>query len=154
MTNHTDKHLHHKAFWTPHRQTFNAKSRTGRCAENLVIFYLKKRGWKIIARNYETLRGEIDIIAGKPNADLMGYPTIIFVEVKSRSHDQGLAPELNVTVAKQRKFTATMRQWIGSHARLKAVYRCDIAALIVPPKKPPRIRYFPNAFYIRESFGW
>ena len=154
MNRQTDKHLHHKQFWTPHYQIITASRRVGRSAENLVIFYLKNRGWRILARNYETSRGEVDIIAYKMHADLKGYPTVVFVEVKSRSNAQGLSPELNVTAAKQRKLSATIRQWIGAHARLRAVYRCDIAALIVPRKKIPRIRYFPNAYCMREPVGW
>ena len=148
-----DKHLHHSS-WTPHHTTFTANGRTGRCAENLTVYYLRNRGFTILARNYETSRGEIDIIAGKMDADIRGYPTVVFVEVKSRSHTKGLAPETNVTVSKQRKITATMRQWMGKHARLRAVYRCDIAAIIVPKKSMPRIRYYPNAFHMKEAFGW
>ncbi|MDR0953663.1 MAG: YraN family protein [Elusimicrobiota bacterium] len=46
--------------------------------ENLAATYLKEKGYKIIARNYLTKLGEIDIIALKNK-------TLVFVEVKTRS---------------------------------------------------------------------
>ena len=129
-------------------------ARVGRISENLTIWYLINRGWQIWGRNYQTHKGEVDIIAVKENADLKGYPTVAFIEVKSRSSRAALPPELNVTSAKRKKIVAVMHQWIGEHARLKAVYRCDIASVIVEPRRSPEISYFPNAFCGHEMFGW
>ena len=53
--------------YTPTAQTLTAK--LGRCAENLVIWYLKQRNWHIMARNYATKYGEIDIIVGVSEPD-------------------------------------------------------------------------------------
>ncbi len=140
--------------WTPSHTCLSRSGKTGRCAENLVIFYIKKRGWKVLARNYETHRGEIDIIASRMHEDLHGYPTIAFIEVKSKTNSRGLSPAMNVTQSKQRKVTATMRQWIGTHPFEKAVYRCDIASVILERGRAPRITYYPSAFYSHEQFGW
>ena len=148
------KRSHRTAVWTPKRNYMTPCARVGRSAENLTVFYLMAHGWTIHGRNYETLRGEIDIIAYKMDADLRGYPTFSFIEVKARTNVHGLAPEMNVTLSKQRKFTSAVRYWIGTHAHLKAVYRCDIAALVIPPKGMPHIRYIPNAFNIKAPFGW
>lgn len=147
---------HHKIIssWSPKHSSFNHSAKIGRAAENLVIWYLKSHGWSLRARNYETHKGEIDIIAQKMNADLNGYPTVAFIEVKARSNAHGLPPQLNVTIAKQKKITATMRQWIGSHPREKNVYRCDIAALILQRGKTPKIQYFPSAFCAHDPLGW
>ncbi len=105
-------------------------------------------------RNFETHRGEIDIIAERMDADLKGYPTVAFVEVKSRTSRHGLSPEYSVTPAKRKKVTSTMKYWIGTHPFEKAVYRCDIASVIIEKHKSPRIQYFPSAFSPREQFGW
>lgn len=140
--------------WIPQKRHMTAVMKTGYCAENLVIFYLKSRGWHILARNYETHKGEIDIIATKMGADLKNYPTVAFVEVKSRTTRHCLSPALSVTRLKKQKITAVMRQWIGRNAPLQAVCRCDIASVILPKHQLPTIQYLPNAFCAREEFGW
>lgn len=54
------------------------KKLLGREGEKLTEKYLKKRGYKILARNYVTPFGEADIIAEKDGET-------VFVEVKTRS---------------------------------------------------------------------
>lgn len=49
----------------------------GRVGEEEATSYLKKAGHKILARNYKTKFGELDIVASKNGA-------IVFVEVKTR----------------------------------------------------------------------
>ena len=145
---------HAKSAWILNKRKFDRHEQTGKCAENLVIWHLRATGWTILARNFQTHKGEIDVIASRQSEDLRGYPTVAFIEVKSRASAIGLGPEDNVTPAKRAKITATMKQWIGAHPRLQAVYRCDIASVLLVPHRAPRLRYFKNAFYPREQFGW
>lgn len=147
-------HPSHKSSWKLNKTKMNRSERIGRCAENLVVGYLKARGWLIRERNFETHRGEIDIIASRMSEDLKGYPTLAFIEVKSRSSSRVLAPETNVTRSKQNKIIATMKQWIALHPRECAVYRCDIAAVILEKHRPPAIQYFRHAFCERDALGW
>ena len=56
-------------------------SETGRTGEKLAARYLRKRGYRILARNYRTKSGEIDIIA-RDGAE------VCFVEVKTRTSRQ------------------------------------------------------------------
>ena len=49
----------------------------GRSAETAATFYLRLKGYRILARRYRVTGGEIDLIARK-------YDAIIFVEVKFR----------------------------------------------------------------------
>lgn len=147
----TDKPCH----WTAqYHVPLSQSALAGMIAENLVRQYLKLRGWQVMDRNYETKFGEIDIIASKWHADLHGYPTIIFVEVKSKRKTHGLSPEMNVTRAKQNKIAKTAKLWIASHSKLKAVYRFDVASVWLEKNKLPRIKYIPAAFCMRQDFGW
>ena len=60
-------------------KVFTSKSqKTGELGENLAETYLKKKGYRIIERNYTIPQGEIDIIAKEGN-------DLIFIEVKSIS---------------------------------------------------------------------
>jgi len=64
--------------------------------EDFATEYLEKQGYEILARNYNTRLGEIDIIAKDGRY-------IVFVEVKSRAEDCLYAPREAVTRSKQRK---------------------------------------------------
>ncbi|MBQ0718680.1 MAG: YraN family protein [Gammaproteobacteria bacterium] len=55
------------------------KANRGATAESLAGHYLSQQGLKIVARNYRTQRGEIDIIARDGE-------TLVFVEVRLRSN--------------------------------------------------------------------
>ena len=50
----------------------------GQKAEGMAVRFLKKCGYKIVARNHRTRSGEIDIIARDGD-------TLVFVEVKART---------------------------------------------------------------------
>lgn len=56
------------------------RKRIGRRGERIAARLLKSKGYRIIDRNVEMSRGEIDIIA-------LDGRTLVFVEVKTRSRD-------------------------------------------------------------------
>ena len=143
-----------KTWHLTHKDPLTSKALIGRCAENLVCYHLRQTGYRIRERNYASQQGEIDIIAEKMHDDLKGYPTVVFIEVKARSTNQCLSPALSVSLAKQKKLTRMRKLWIGHHAREKAVYRFDIAAVILQKTKPPRLTWYRNAFVPHEEFGW
>lgn len=58
--------------------------RRGRWAESLAAWLLRLKGYRILARNYRTKVGEIDLIARRGSC-------LVFVEVKRRAgREQGL----------------------------------------------------------------
>lgn len=70
--------------------------RQGSQAEDQAASYLQRRGWRVLARNYRTPSGEIDIIA-------MDAKTLVFIEVKSRGRGSLIAPSQAVDDKKQRR---------------------------------------------------
>lgn len=72
----------------------------GNIGEKIAGAYLEKNGYKIIARNYHSLYGEIDIIAQKGDY-------IIFVEVKLRKNNSRVSPFQSVSLSKQKKIIKT-----------------------------------------------
>ncbi len=65
-----------------------AAERRGRRGENLAAWYLRAKGWHVLARRVKTPRGEIDLVARKGC-------TVAFVEVKWRKSAAELALALD-----------------------------------------------------------
>lgn len=68
----------------------------GQEGEDLAVRHLKKKGYRILERNYKNPLGEIDIIAYENGA-------IVFIEVKARSSDEYGLPVESVHRKKQEK---------------------------------------------------
>jgi putative endonuclease len=78
----------------------------GKWGEKVAIWYLRKKGYKIITTNYYTRFGEIDIII-KDNG---GF---VFVEVKTRLENNYGLPEQSVDIQKQKKLKKVISAYIG-----------------------------------------
>ena len=68
----------------------------GRDGEDLAVSFLKKKGYKIIERNFRTSFGEIDIIAKDGEV-------IVFTEVKTRTDESFGSPFEAVDRRKRQK---------------------------------------------------
>ena len=106
----------------------------GREAERAVGRYLKKRGYKILERNFKTPFGEADLVARSPD----GF--ICFVEVKARLTDTYGEPAEAVTYAKQQRYRMIAKYWV-SLEKQEVPIRYDVASV-----EGDRIEYFENAY--------
>lgn len=106
----------------------------GRKGEELTCKYLKKRGYKILERNYTTPFGEADIIAYKKG-------TYCFVEVKARESDAFGLPSEAVTEKKRERYRKIARSYCN-RLREEADCRFDVAAVY-----ENGIEYYENAFF-------
>ena len=79
--------------------------KTGTAGEICAASYLKRKGYKIVARNYQTRYGEIDVIAAKGDY-------IIFAEVKTRSRNPLISASLSVTAGKINKIRAAAQLYL------------------------------------------
>jgi len=115
----------------------SSKQSQGTWAEEYVAEYLMRLGWEIMARQFRTRMGEIDVIAKDPQG------TWVFVEVKARrSHKYGL-PEEAVTPYKIRKISRALEIYLRGLKLAKSRYRIDVVALDIFPQKPIFLRHFP-----------
>lgn len=78
---------------------------TGEAAEDEVIKFLKKSGFKIIGQNWKTRWCEVDIIAKKDNC-------MHFVEVKYRGSDTQGSGFDYITHRKLQKMELAARSWV------------------------------------------
>jgi putative endonuclease len=111
---------------------------TGSDGENSAALYLKKQGFTILGQNYNTSRGEIDLIAQKDEV-------IAFVEVKTRKSKYFHASFL-ITPSKQRKIYLAAKQYIQELANpTNIIFRFDVV-FVYPAENTVEFEYIPNAF--------
>lgn len=91
----------------------------GLWGENKAVEFLKVKNYTILARNYHSRFGEIDIIARKQN-------TIIFVEVKTRKNTAFGFPAEFVDYQKQQKIMKPAQLYINDNFNAEFDYRFDI----------------------------
>lgn len=83
----------------------NAKA-LGRLGERFAAAHLAEQGWHIVARNYHTRFGELDLIC----VDEHGQ--VVFVEVKTRSGMGFGGPREAITANKQRHLRRAASMWM------------------------------------------
>jgi putative endonuclease len=98
------------------------KKRLGRLGETQALRFLKKRGYRILARNFTTRQGEIDIIAEDRG-------TIAFVEVKCRTSDRFGEPKESVNRRKQQRIVRAAQYYLRRQGAMPPPYRFDIVSI-------------------------
>jgi len=107
--------------------------------ENFAAWFLRAQGYRILDRNVQLGKYEIDIIAQDGD-------TIAFVEVKTRETADPVKPEENVDREKQRRIIAGARKYITEQDDPEMYYRFDIVAVVMPEKGEIEIELFRDAF--------
>ena len=124
------------------------RKKLGKIAEKRAVKLLKRKGFRIIARNVESDYGEIDIIA--KDADL-----IAFVEVRSKTAPFLVSPADSVNREKQRKIGLTAREFLRLHRISKLSYRFDIVSVIFDKEhKLKEIEHIESAFVPSDTRGF
>ncbi len=98
--------------------------RLGRRAEGEAARFLKKKGYRILERNFRCREGEIDLVVFKSGV-------VAFVEVRSRTEPVGLDPLYTVTRRKQQRLIRAAQQYMSLrdlHGE-DVVLRFDVVAL-------------------------
>jgi putative endonuclease len=98
------------------------RKRVGASGEAAAGQFLLQHGYTILAQNWRTRTGELDLVAERGGV-------VVFVEVKARtSHRFGL-PEEAITPAKRRKLIHTAQAFLRRERREGAEWRIDVIAL-------------------------
>jgi len=101
--------------------------RGGRRAERLAAWWLRLRGWRILAVRARTPVGEVDLIARRGR-------TLAFVEVKARAKDE--AADLALDDWRLRRVARAAEALAPRYARAGDDIRID--ALFIVPGRLPR----------------
>jgi putative endonuclease len=115
----------------------NPQQLLGRSGEDLAAGFLKRRGYRILARNYRSPLGEIDIIARERQ-------TLVFVEVKTRRSNYFGDPKAAVTFTKQKKISRVALYYLKTTGQMHTSARFDVVSITADPE--PHIELIKNAF--------
>jgi len=113
----------------------------GARGEDLAVRYLKKKGYKVIERNYRCQWGEIDLVAREGD-------TLVFVEIKSRSSSGFGLPQDAVNRFKQNKLIEVARAYVAERRLTEDItMRFDVVAVQLTPSGPD-IELIQDAFQV------
>jgi putative endonuclease len=112
----------------------------GRESENAAEAYLKKKGYRIIEKNFRCKLGKIDIIADQGGV-------VVLIEVKEARADHQYGHPFNaVNPTKQRKIIQVAQSFLAKHQLLEKTTRFDVVGLTADPEGTFRIELLENAF--------
>ena len=116
------------------------KRTLGKRGEAAAARYLRRRGYKILARGDRFGPGELDLVA-------LDGKTIVFIEVKTRESSLAGHPSDAVDNIKQRRLTRLAVTFLKRHGLLECPARFDVVAITWPAKK-----WFPTIEHIKNAF--
>ncbi|MBI4353074.1 MAG: YraN family protein [Candidatus Omnitrophica bacterium] len=111
----------------------------GALGETLAAGFLKKRGYKILRRNYECVFGEVDIIA-------RDREELVFVEVKSRGSLSMGVPVESVTPRKRAQIIKCAKFFLKRHVTQDVACRFDVVSVLFLPDGRSVIELIRGAF--------
>jgi putative endonuclease len=115
------------------------RKEVGAIGEKLAADFLKKRGYKIIQRNFRCREGEIDIIAQKDEC-------LVFVEVRTKKNTAFGTPEESVTLSKREKLISLANAYIQAYNKPPQSWRIDVVAVeLTPDNRVSRLEHIENA---------
>jgi len=114
----------------------------GKKGEALAEKFLKKKGYRIIEKNFRTRFGEIDLIA-------LDHGTLVFVEVKARGGTGFGSPMAAVGARKQSHLTMAANIYMEEKGLEDIAMRFDVVGIVGEGKKAA-VELVKNAFDAAE----
>lgn len=104
-------------------------------AEALAAAYLEAQGLSLLQRNYHCRFGEIDLVMKQND-------TIVFVEVRMRSHTAFGGAAASITASKQQKLIRTAEHFLQQHGNAA----CRFDAMLMNALDSSQIEWIRDAF--------
>ncbi len=119
----------------------------GKLGEIIALRFLKKKGYKILEKNFSSPLGEIDIIA-------QDKEVICFIEVKTRGSTAFGLPEEGITSQKRKHLTRIAQFYLKRWGLTNKNCRFDVVSILINKSgRKPQIRLIQDAFNEHISYG-
>ncbi len=96
--------------------------RLGQSGEDVALRYLEAQGYRLVARNFTTRRGEVDLVVEKGEL-------LAFVEVRWRASHAFGGAEATVSRPKQRRVVLAAMEFSARHRIVERAIRFDVVAI-------------------------
>ncbi|MGP1454435.1 MAG: YraN family protein [Treponema sp.] len=117
--------------------------RIGSAGELFAKAWFEERTYSIVAQNWRTATGEIDLIATK-------HDTLVFIEVKTLPHTALTDLDIIIGKRKQAKIYKTAQYFLSLYQQYTKMHiRFDVFVLPFDPRKTVQI----PPFHIKNAFG-
>ncbi len=99
------------------------KAQIGKAGEDAAVKFLRKKGFRILSRNWRHKQWELDIICQDGD-------TRVFVEVKTRKMDGFSSPTDAMTPKKQQNIIRAAKAWLMVHNAYDIPCRFDMVSVV------------------------
>ncbi len=114
--------------------------RTGAQGEQAAQQFLRRRGYTILATNWSSIYGELDIVA-----EYKG--TLVFIEVKTRRSSNTESALAGITAVKRERILKAVYQYLDENVLDRELpWRIDVVAVALGRKGPAKIAHVEDAF--------
>jgi putative endonuclease len=113
--------------------------KAGSLGEQDALNFLYSEGYHLRDRNFQTRRGELDLVMESPEGAL------VFIEVKTDYSGQAGTPESWISARKMTRIQRTAQAYCAMHKLAPAEIRYDVVTVAVR-QGAKTIRHIPNAF--------
>lgn len=107
----------------------------GAWGEWITLRYLKQKGWDIVARNWVSRRGELDLVAYHGNI-------LVFVEVKTRKAPTRFPPETVIDQRKQDQLEVMANRFLLQYELMDVPIRFDLIAVETSDMRNYTLRHY------------
>ncbi len=120
--------------------------RRGKRGEDLACRFLRRRGYKILYRNFRGRRGgEIDIVCRDRD-------TLVFVEVKTRANEDFGRPFETLRREQRERIATGGLAWLRLLDNPDILFRFDVVEVILSEDATPQLELIRNAFQLPDRY--
>jgi putative endonuclease len=127
-------------------QSLPAHLATGLEGEDAAYFYLRRKGYTVVARRWSSgdVPGDIDLIAWQG-------PMLCFIEVKTRTAHDATAAEVAVDSRKRTTLRRLARRYVRQLPQKTAPVRFDVLSVYLVPGEEREFVHFEGIFTWNEG---
>ena len=118
----------------------------GARGEKLACGFLRHQGYKILYRNFRARHGgEVDIVC-------RDRATLVFVEVKTRRHNDLVRPSEAINAAKRKLISRGALAWLQLLDNPDVLSRFDVVEIVLAEDEEPRFELIRDAFELSKPY--
>lgn len=117
-----------------------APAETGRRGERAAALWYLQRGYRLLAHNYRTRMGELDLVLQSPER------VVVICEVKTRRAGAAVSGAEAVDAAKRRRLTLAARHYLQHTGLGDALVRFDVAEVTPLDSSRTMVHIIKDAF--------